>query len=169
MAVVTLYGSRVMTGLANTTPVSLPNAGLHFGRVRVTVDTVTTNSDDAATSTYTLARIPSHAIILPQSTLYWDDLASSGSPTLDVGLYKTNSSEQSFTDDVDALSNGHDVTSAGSASVLTDHANSGLPAWDYIASVTADPRGLLDVKVSVLDAALTISADITLSLVYAIK
>lgn len=169
MAVVTLYGSRVMTGLANTTPVSLPNAGLHYGRVRVTVDTVTTNSDDSATSTYTLARIPSHCIILPQSTLYWDDLASSGSPTLDVGLYKTNSAEQSFTDDVDALSNGHDCTSAGSASVISDHANSGLPAWDYIASVTADPKGLLDVKVSILDAAINAAGDITLSLIYAVK
>ena len=169
MAVVTLYGSRVMTGLANTTPVSLPNAGLHYGRVRVTVDTVTTNSDDSATSTYTLARIPSHAIILPQSTLYWDDLATSGSPTLDIGLFKTNSAEQSFTNDVDALSNGHDCTSAGSGSVISDHANSGLPAWDYIASVTADPKGLLDVKVSILDAAIDTAADITLSLIYAVK
>ena len=169
MAVVNLFGSRVMTGLGNTTPPSLPNSGLHYGRLRSTIDTVETNADDSATSTFALARIPSHCIILPSSTLYWDDLATSGSPTLDIGLFATNTSNQTFTNDVDALNDGLDCTSAGNSSVIKDMASSGLPAWDFINGVTADPGGLLDVKVSILDAAINISASITLEMHYAVR
>ena len=48
-------------------------------------------------------------------------------------------------------------------------ASSGLPAWDFINGVTADPGGLLDVKVSILDAAINISASITLEMHYAVR
>ena len=156
-------------------PIAVVDSRFSYGKLRVSVDTVTTASDDSATSTYHLARIPSNAIILPTSTLYWDDLASSGSPTLDLGLWATKenwntvTAELSAGYDVDALSNGHDCTSASSASIIADHTNGILPAWDHMASVSKDPGGMLDVKVSILDAAINTAGQVTLCLHYVVE
>lgn len=104
----------------------------------------------ASGQTFKFGRIPTNARISSQSTVYWDDLTTSGAPTLDLGL---GSVDSNVTSDPDALSAGHDVTAAGSASALSDIANSGLPAWDLVASVTSDPGGSLDVYGSIVDAA----------------
>jgi len=156
-------------------PIAVLDSRFSYGKLRISVDTVTTASDDSATSTYHLARIPSNAIILPTSTIYWDDLASSGSPTLDVGLWATKENWNAITAelsagyDVDALTNGLDCTSAGSASLISDHTAGILPAWDHMASVTADPGGMLDIKVSILDAAINNAAEITLCVHYVVE
>lgn len=156
-------------------PIAVTDSRFSYGKLRVSVDTVTTGASDAAGSTYHLARIPSNAIILPTSTLYWDDLASTGSPTLDVGLWATKENWNTVTAElsagyvVDVLSNGHDCTSAGSGSILSDHTNGILPAWDHMTSVTKDPGGMLDIKVSILDAAINIAAQITLCVHYVVE
>tara|TARA_R100001530_G_scaffold95823_1_gene66669 strand:- start:31 stop:540 length:510 start_codon:yes stop_codon:yes gene_type:complete len=153
MAVVTLVGSLVMDGLDNT-PRDLASPGQAGGNVRVWFDTVEVGAADTASSTYLMARLPSNALILPQSTVYWDDLTTTGSPTVDVGVYNM-SGKSDFTDDPDALSNGHDVTSAGSGALITQGASIssyGIPLWDHIASVTTDPKTDVDIKLKLVDA-----------------
>lgn len=123
----------------------------------------------ASGDTVDFGKIPSNARILPSSTIYWDDLATSGTATLDLGLKSYTGSQNSVTADPDALSNGHDVhTSASSASALSDIANAGLPAWDLINGVTADPGGSFEVYGSVKDAATTATGTVTLELHYVV-
>ena len=102
--------------------------------------------------TVTFGRIPSNARLSGFSRIYWDDLTTTGSPTIDLGLGSVNAN---VTNDPDALSNGHDVTSAdaGGEPAIDEIANLGLPAWDFVASVTTDPGGELEVYASVKDAA----------------
>jgi hypothetical protein len=153
MAVVTLVGSLVMDGLDNT-PVDLAKTQAAGGRVRAWIDTVEVGAADTASSTYLMARLPSNAVILPASTLYWDDLTTTGSPTVDVGVYNM-SGKSDFTDDPDALSNGHDVTSAGSGALITQGASIsayGQYLWDHIGSVTSDPKTDVDIKLKLVDA-----------------
>lgn len=104
----------------------------------------------ASGTTIKFGRIPANARLSGLSKVYWDDLSTSGSPTLDLGL---GSVDSNVTSDPDALTNGLDVTSAGSAAAINDVVSYGLPAWDMVASVTADPGGELDVYGSVKDAA----------------
>lgn len=167
MAVVDLNGSLVMTGL-EATPVVLANPGEAGGRVRAWVDTVEVGAADTASSTYLLARLPSTAVILPSSTLYWDDLTTTGSPTVDVGVFNM-SGNTDITDDPDALSNGHDVTSAGSGAALAAGANIsnfGLPLWDHVASQTTDPKVDLDIKAKLVDAAVVGGGTVSLVMYY---
>lgn len=121
-------------------------------------------SDSSSTIDFQL-RIPSSARISGLSRVYWDDLATSGSPTLDLGLYAVNGN---VTSDDDALNDGlalSAVSTAGIGSpVVKDIANYGLPAWDHVANVTADPGGYLDVKGIVRDAATTATGTVTLEL-----
>jgi len=103
MAVVSLVGSRIMDGLDNV-PVDLADPGEGGGRVHVWVETIETNADDSASSTYLMARLPSNARILGMSQVSWDDLASTAA-TLDIGVYN-QSGKSDITDDADALNNG---------------------------------------------------------------
>lgn len=167
MAVVTLVGSLVMDGLDNT-PRDLAAPGQAGGNVRVWFDTVEVGAADSANSTYLMARLPSNALILPQSNVYWDDLTTTGSPTVDVGVYNM-SGKSDFTDDPDALSNGHDVTGAGSASLITAAAgisNYGIPLWDHIASVTSDPKTDVDIKLKLVDAAVVGGGSMSVVILY---
>jgi len=154
MAVVNLKGSLVMTDI-DATPVVLADPGQAGGNVRTWIETVEVGAADTTSSTYLMARLPSNCIILPASTLYWDDLTTTGSPTVDVGCFNM-SGKSDFTDDPDALSNGHDVTSAGSGALITQGASIsdyGQPLWDHIGSVTADPKTDIDIKLKLVDAA----------------
>ena len=184
MGEVNLIGSKTTSYVSTSTktsyatmvePLAVTDSRFSYGKMRVSVDTVTTNNDDSANSSFHLARIPSNAIILPTSTIYWDDLASSGSPTLDVGLWATKENWNAITAelsagyDVDALTYGLDCTSASSASLISDHTAGILPAWDHMASVSADPGGMLDIKVSILDAAINIAAQVTLCVHYVVE
>lgn len=169
MAVVNLVGSRIMDGLDNV-PADLADAGEAGGKVRQWIETVEVGAADTASSTYLMARLPSNAVILPQSTLYWDDLTTTGSPTMDIGVYN-QTGKSDITDDPDALSNGHDVTSASNAGVIggaASIANYGLPLWDHVASQTTDPVVDLDIKVTLTDAAVAGGGTMTLVLLYAV-
>lgn len=133
--------------------------------VKALVSTVEV-APSASGTTIDFGMIPSDARILPSSTIYWDDLTTTGSPTLDLGLAAVNGNLVNA-NDPDALTNGKDITSAGSASALADHANAGLPAWDLVASESSDPGGVLKVYGSIVDAATAgLTATVTLELFY---
>ena len=120
----------------------------------------------ASGDTVDFGRIPSNARILAASRLYNDDLATAGSPTLDLGLYSVKSN---ITDDPDALTNGVDLANAGSDTLaIADHANSGLPAWDFVNGQSSDPGGEFIVKGVVKDAATTQAGTVTLDLFYVV-
>lgn len=127
-----------------------------------TVELAAASSGD----TVTFGRIPSNARILPSSKLYNDDLATSGSPTFDIGLINVDSN---ITDDPDAIGNGFALSSAGdSVSIISDMANAGLPAWDFVNAQTSDPNGEFIVRGVVKDAATTATGTITLDLYYVV-
>lgn len=134
-----------------------------WGRQITLTSTVEVAAAANANSTYTMFRIPTTArIIGGQSKVYFDDLASTGSPTLDIGLKAVASN---ITTDVDALNDGIDVaTAAGSAGVIKDIANYGKQAWEFVAGQTADPTGFLDVTVTILDAAANTGGTVTVEL-----
>lgn len=105
----------------------------------------------ASGTTIKFGRIPSNARLSSLSKIEWDDLTTTGAPTLDLGLASVDSN---VTSDPDALSNGHDVTGTGaSALVAVARAEWGKPAWDFVSGLTADPGGELDVYGSIVDAA----------------
>lgn len=107
--------------------------------------------------------IPSNARIMMNSVVYWDDLATSGNPTLDLGLAAVDGN---ITSDPDALSNGHDVTSASNAAVVGDAVNAGLPAWDFVNGQTSDPGGVLTVQGQIKDAPTNATGTVSLELLY---
>lgn len=115
---------------------------------------------------YVMARIPAQARIHGLSIVRFDDLASTGSPTIDFGLKAVDSNV--ITDD-DALNDGVDVaTAAGSAQLVKDHANYGKRAYEYVSGQTDDPGGFLDVIITLKDAAVNTGGTITLTLVYSV-
>lgn len=113
-------------------------------------------------STVRLGRISSAARILSQGLIYNDDLATSGSPTLDIGLASVNGN---ITSDPDALNNGIVLSSATTTTtVLADPANSGKYAWQHVSGQSSDPGGALDVYATVKDAATTATGTVTVEL-----
>ena len=155
MAVVSLKGSRVITN-ADATPMVISAPGTGGGAVRSWTETVETNADDSASSTYLLARLPSNARIMGTSKVYFDDLGTT-SATLDIGVYNT-SGKSDITNDADAMNNGIDITTAaGSASLISDIANYGIPLWGHVNGQTTDPKCDLDVKV-VIEGAVHLSS-----------
>ena len=143
------------------------STGFGGGGVKSRVATTELAAADSA-STVTFFRIPSNARILGASKLYNDDLATSGSPTLDLGLFPTYTGQ--FTADDDALHTGVALSTASTANsgmqIVTDYANLGKRAWEYISGQTADPKGELIVKGTVRAAATTATGTITLELLY---
>lgn len=127
--------------------------------------TVATSTGDTINFGY----IPSNARILGSSKLYWDDMATTGAPTMDLGLAAVDNNLVNA-DDPDALSNGHALATATptGAIAITPIENHGLPAWDLVASETVDPGGSLKVYGTMLDAVTTQTGTATLELYYVI-
>jgi len=164
MAVVTLVGTKTTDLVA--TKQTFVDSRYHYGRVRSTFDVVETNDDDTISSTYHLARLPSNAVILPSSTIYFDNVGASGA-TADIGVYAVDGNLANA-DDVDAINDGIAIATAGSASVIKDFATSATALWDYVASESSDPGGLLDIKVALLDAVTDAVGSIALELYYVV-
>lgn len=166
MAVVNLKGSQIITGL-DSDPITKAQIFQSGGRVRYWTDTVETNADDSANSTYLLARLPSNAVICPSSKLHVDDLASSGSPTLDIGIFN-QSGKTDITDDDDAIANGIDAATAGATLIVSDLTKMNDRLWELVASQTEDPMVMFDIKVTIKDAAINQAGTITLELYYVV-
>lgn len=114
-------------------------------------------------------QIPSNLRISSLSRLFHDDLATSGSPTLDLGLYAVDGN---VTSDDDALNDGLIVSAIMTTStqtigvpVVKDYANAGKAAYLFVSGQTTDPGGMLAVKGIIRDAATTTTGTITLELV----
>ena len=106
----------------------------------------------ASGTTLFFGRIPANARISGWSRVYWDDLTTTGSPTLDMGLASVDSN---ITNDPNGLSDAHDVTAADvlGEPLIDDIANFGKFAWEHVSGQTTDPGGELDVYGSIVDAA----------------
>jgi len=125
-----------------------------------TVEQAATTSGD----TVTVGRIPSNARLTGGCRLYNDDLATSGSPTLDLGLKAVDGN---ITDDPDAIGNGFALSSAGSdVLAISEVANLGLPAWDFVNAQTTDPGGVFEVYFTVKDAPTIATGTITVAIEY---
>lgn len=107
----------------------------------------------ASGTTFLLGRIPSNARILARGLIYNDDLATSGSPTLAIGLASVGSN---VTSDFDALIASIALSTATTTTtIITDPANVGKQAWEHITGQTTDPGGELDLYGTVKVAATT--------------
>lgn len=112
--------------------------------------------------TVKLGRIASNARILPTGLIFNDDLATSGSPTLDLGL---GSVDTNITTDPDAINNGLVASAATSTTtVMAELANAGKRAWEFVNGQTEDPGGELDVFLTVKDAATTATGTVTVEI-----
>lgn len=154
------YTSRATEKRAS--PGIIPGKG-DANNLKCLVTSVIELAGSASGSTVYFGRIPSNARISNLSRIYWDDLATSGSPTFDVGLASVDSN---VTSDPDALSNGHVVTSADTSGepLLSLFADSGKRAWELVSGVTSDPGGSLDLYGSVKDAATNATGTIMVEL-----
>lgn len=123
---------------------------------------ITVGSADSATSTWNLVQVPWNARL--GGTAYWDDLASSGSPTLDFGL---KSGTRSMTADPDALSDGHDAATINHAGrSIIDPSKRGKYAWQ-LAGESSDPgQGTYTVYVSLVDADVNVGGDLAVDVEY---
>ena len=124
----------------------------------------------AAQATYPhtidFGRVPSNARMLGKSRLFWDDLSNAGSPTLDLGIGAVLGNLANA-DDPNGLSDGHALSTASTGAVaITAFADHGNEAWDFVASETSDPGGILKVYGTVQDAATTVVGTITLEMYY---
>jgi hypothetical protein len=132
------------------------------GRLIGQVATVEATAAASAASIYTMFRIPATARIMGASLVSFDDLASTGSPTLDFGLKAVDGN---ITTDDDALNDGVDcATAAGTAKLIKDHANYGKMAWEYVNGQTTNPGGFLDVIITIKDADVNTGGTITAEL-----
>lgn len=160
MAVETKYGSRFMNDIANG---KLTERAFLNGEVKTVIETVEVAAGAEATSKYYLGKLPSNAVIVPGlSKVYFDDLATTGTPTIDVGLEGAG-----ITDDDNCLADGIDVaTAAGSADIYGgDISKIGARAWALVAGQSVDPIEEFDVVVTLKDA--TVDSGGTVSVVIA--
>ena len=122
-----------------------------------------TNADDSVSSTYLLARLPSNARILANSKIFWDDLGT-GTGEIDVGVFNQSGNSE-ITDDPDALTNGIDPTTAGSATLIAAIADIGIALWDHTAAAS-DPKVDLDIKATLTTGPITAIGTITVEILY---
>ena len=134
------------------------------GNIKILTSTIELAST-SQNGTVKFGRIPSNARISLHSDVHWDDLATSGLPTLDIGLASVDSN---VTSDADALNDGLDVTSASSSRIVKDLANIGKRAWEFVSGQTTDPGGELDVYGSIVDAGTNQTGTISLELLYTV-
>lgn len=156
MGVVTKYGS----GYKDPAAILNTPAVLAEGTPRAITSVVAIANGNSATSQVFLGRVPSNAIILPQSLL--THTAITGLTDLDVGLYRNGSVV-----DADVLADGLDVHLAGTKSPIASvgTADLGKRVWE-LAGLTSDPGGMYDV-VATLKADAGADGTLVLSLIYA--
>ncbi len=114
------------------------------------------------TSTYFMARLPMDARLSNLSTYEHDDLASTGAPTVDVGLKPVGSN---FTLDPDAINDGIDVTAVGAGNLNKDPANAGKYVWE-LAGESTNPGGYADLMVNLVDADTNTGGTFSVAVVY---
>lgn len=110
-------------------------------------------------------RVPTNARIDMSSRIYFDDLATSGSPTMQLGFYGVDGN--TATSMVSALATSLTISSASATNapiqVPADYADAGKRLWE-VAGLATDPGGFFDVKGVVKSAATTTTGTITLDM-----
>ncbi len=169
MAVITATGARTTGLLAGTSGIqTLGEVRLNGGRVRVIQDTAELTTPDS-TSTVHLARLPSNATLIRSGCrVWWDDLASIGSPTVDIGTFN-QSGFTGLTDDDNSLYDGGDLATAQTVGVylIIDHADQYKKLWE-LAGATADTQKAIDIKATVQDANCNASGTFSWCITYTI-
>ena len=125
--------------------------------------TVEVSAAASVSSRYTLAYLPSGARLSGASRLYWDDMATSGAPTLDIGVLGT-----SFAYDDDVINDGLDLATVNTTTgvrVVKDIANQYKPLWQ-LAGLTADPDEIWTVKAVIRDAAVIAGGTLSGEFIY---
>lgn len=110
-------------------------------------------------------RIPTNVRIDGSSRISWDDLATTGSPAMNLGLYAVDGNT---TDATTALASAlalSAVSATGGVIIPADFANDGKYAWE-LAGLSSDPGGFFDVKGVTTTAATDTAGTITLNLKY---
>ncbi len=116
--------------------------------VKRTVGIVEVAAAASVSSTYVLARVPSSAKLGAASRIYFDDMATSGAPTMDLGL-----TGPSLTYDEDLINDGITLATvtAGGVTVIKDIVNMDKALWE-IASLSSDPGEVWTLKGVIRDA-----------------
>lgn len=161
-----------MTVFTHTATERAPVTGITQSKIGPGVKTRFATQELAAAesgSTITFFKIPSNARIMAASRLYLDDLATSGSPTIDIGLFPVNGN---ITGDDDALNDGVSLSAAtnapSGAHVVKDFINAQKRAWEYVSGQTSDPGGELLVKATTKDASTTATGSVACELLYCV-
>lgn len=111
---------------------------LEHGRLRRSRHQADVANGDSATSTYEVARLPSHAVLSPLSILRTPGVA--GLTDVDVG----------FAGAADALVDGADLTSAGTVGLMSNVAlgDDVEHVWE-LAGLTKDPKAKISVFITI--------------------
>ncbi len=120
-------------------PRDMIDVAKNHGRVRCAIDEIEATAAMAATDRIFLAKIPSDAVLLPLSTVYFDDLGTA--PTLDFG----------DVNDPNGLSTIIAMGTAGNSSLLDviGIEDYGTRLWEML-GYTTDPGGQLDLFLTVV-------------------
>lgn len=147
------------TGAATTD--SVPQNG-YAKNLKYVAATIEVTAAASVSSTYKIARVPSGARLASSGRLYWDDMATSGSPVMDVGM-----SGESFTLDDNVLNDGLDLATANviGIPIIKDKANYGKRLWE-IAGLAADPREIWTLQAEIKGAAVIAGGTLTAEVVY---
>lgn len=144
MALVTAYGSRIMTGLVSNNAV-LGDPGEAGGRTRYWCETVETGAADSSASTYLMARLPSNARIAGISRFSKDAQGAVTATVLSIGVYNLPG-RSDITNSTTALNSNIQTSVATATAIIADAANYGKPLWQFT-TATEDPKCDLDVKI----------------------
>lgn len=146
MGVVTKYGD----GFKAPTSALAAKAIFAEGDVKSIVSRIAIANGDSINSVLYIGKVPSNALILPQSTIYHGTITSLND--LDIGFYKNGAVVVSGSED--NLANGLDLTSGTSKSVVAalTQADYVKPAWQ-LAGLSSDPGGMLDIAATLKAAA----------------
>ena len=110
--------------------------------------------------------LPSNARIHALSRVSWDDLASTGSPTLSLGVAPTSDPSNAISASATCLNSALDLaTATNAAALLGDHANSGKMLWELL-GLTSDPGVSLDIYGTIAGAGTNTTGDVTMDVVY---
>ena len=154
MAVETIYGTHVR-GKAESSPPAQADPGYSETRIKNHADTLTFSAGASVGSKGYIGKLPSSALILPQSRFYFG--AAGAGATLELG--DSNSAS--------GLASAVDVSAAGSADVLeAKTAGARLaPLWQHL-GYSSDPGGALDLYFSITGADFTNQTAVEISLLW---
>jgi hypothetical protein len=160
MAVVTTKGSINIDNL-DSDPIVL-NSKLFNSPVLRQVETVAIAAADDDTSTYTIARVPSNAVLSNQSEIEND--AITGGTDFNVGFYYTDGT---VIDD-NALLDALDLSSATSTKLLSgvDKNIRNQEVWQ-LAGLSSDPKKMIDIVLTSVTVG-TAAGDITMETFYTV-